>query len=168
MTRIFWFFFLFALAIYCAMLIWTVPPLLAEAEGLPPFDFRPTGYGLAETRAYLDAISEDGLAVYLGPQHMLDLFYPAVLAGMFVTGFAILFRRAIVVPLILVAVVGAVADYSENALVARILTEPDPSAGLIGRASLATVTKSVAGAICFTALILGGLRAGWRRLRRAG
>lgn len=165
MKGLFWFLLALSGAIYLAMNVWTFPPLIEAAGGLMPFDLRPFGYSAEEARAYLAAIPDEGIAIYLGPQHMLDLFFPAVLAGMFAVGEMILFRRAIVILLVTVAILGAVLDYAENRLVTEMLKGPDPSDALIARASLATVGKSVAAVIGYVALILGGLRAGIARIR---
>ncbi|OWU85758.1 hypothetical protein ATO6_02255 [Oceanicola sp. 22II-s10i] len=167
MKVVFWVAVLVAAAIYLTMTVWTMPLLMAEGEGLRPFDLRPFGYTSAEAREYLAAITEEGIAVYLGPQHMMDRVYPAVLALMFVTGELILFRRWLAAALIAVALIGAGADYMENGLVARLLTENAPGDALIGRASLATAVKSICATIGFVALIVGGLRAGVARLRGA-
>jgi hypothetical protein len=68
---IFWLLVAAAGALYLAMMVLTVPVLLREAGGLKPFDFRPFGYSFHDVQTYLGAISEEGLATYLGLQHSL-------------------------------------------------------------------------------------------------
>lgn len=165
MARLFWLIFAISGVIYAAMMFWTMPALIAAADGLMPFDMRPGGYDVAEARAYLAALSDAGRAVYLGPQHTLDLIYPATLATALVLGLRLVLPRRFAIPLAVIAILGAVLDYTENQLVARMLTEAAPRDALIERANLATQGKSIAATIAGVALVLGGLRAGWRRLR---
>ena len=42
------------------------------AGGLQPFDLRWQGYDLADTQAYLAALSDAGRALYLGPIRLAD------------------------------------------------------------------------------------------------
>lgn len=151
-------------AIYAAMMVLTVPVLLDEAGGLKPFDFRPFGYSMDEAQTYLGTISEEGISTYLGLQHQLDLVYPFVLAAMFIVGFRRFLGPLAALVMTVVAVAGAIADYSENALVTSLLTD-QATVEQVALASFATQVKSAATTICFVVLLLIGLRGilGWRK-----
>ena len=134
-----------ALAVYAAMVLWSIPRIQAEAGGLPVFDMRPGGYGIEEARAFLTALSDEGRDFYLRVQHRLDLIYPALLA--LATGWALL-RLA---PgggawrlLALVPVPGMVFDWLENGAVARMLTAgPEGlTAAMVERASFWSQLKA--------------------------
>ena len=154
---LFWALFVVAGAIYFTMMWVTLPVLLAEAGGLRPLDFRPFGYSHAEVQTYLNALSEQGVATYVGLQQQLDMVYPAILAATFIVGFRALFSRGPARLLSVVALIGAMADYAENALVWAILTQPVTVAE-VNLASAFTVVKSGAGTICLLVLIGVALR----------
>jgi len=150
--------------LYLAMVIWTLPTIAREAGGLVPFDMRPLGYSADEAAAFLAALSEKGLAVYRGPQRLLDALFPAALAASSVWAAVLLWGGVSRWGIVLLAVVAAAADYTENFLVARLLGGFD--GGLAGAASLATVVKSGASTLVYTALLIGLLRLIWRRRAR--
>ncbi|WP_375174433.1 hypothetical protein [Pseudooceanicola sp.] len=157
---VFWALVVVVGGLYLAMMVLTVPVLLREAGGLKPFDFRPFGYSTEDVNRYLDAISEEGLATYLGLQHQLDLVFPLVLAAMFVVGFRRFLGSVAGLVMSVLAVTGAVADYSENALVATLLTEPVQPEQVV-LASTLTIVKSLLATICFVVMIWIGVQA-WR------
>jgi len=161
---IFWLLVAAVGALYLAMMVLTVPVLLREAGGLKPFDFRPFGYSFHDVQTYLGAISEEGLATYLGLQHQLDLVFPLALAAMFVVGFRRFLGPVAGLVMSVVAVAGAIADYSENALIATILTEP-ASRDQVVLASALTVFKSLSATLCFGVMIWVGVQ--WWRSRPA-
>ncbi len=152
--------------LYGAMLVLTLPELLAGPERLRPFDARPFGYDLAEARAYLAALDAEGRALYLGLQRALDTAFPAANAVTLALAAMLLFRgwaRGV----LLVLIIGLTAsDYAENAAVAEMLrTGPeDLDAAQVGRASLWTVLKSVGTMIVWVALLVGLVRA-WKGKR---
>ncbi|SEQ61940.1 hypothetical protein [Thalassovita taeanensis] len=155
------------LGVYAVMVLWTLPEISAQTGELRPFDLRPTGYSSAEARAFLAALSDKGRALYLGPQHWLDLLYPALLAITLAGAVrALVTPKALQIALITSVMLGMAADYVENTLVARMLNEtgavPD---GLIALASCATVAKSVLTGVAILAVCAGLLRAGWARWR---
>lgn len=170
MIRAFWACFALSMALYATMSLWTLPQITAQAGGLRPFDLRPLGYTEADARAFLHAISNKGRALYTGPQHLLDLFYPITLAAVFVLGAMILYRRRVLWAMIGLALIGEVSDYGENALVSAMLSShPDTvSAGTIALAGFLTFVKSMAVTACFCGLIYGAVRVqlAKRRLQR--
>ena len=50
---LFWTCFAAAMAIYIAMILWSLPVITEAAGGLAPFDMRPFGYTLADAQAFL-------------------------------------------------------------------------------------------------------------------
>lgn len=146
-------------AIYAAMAIWSLPYLAGEADGLMPFDLRPFGYAADDAREFLHRLSDDGRAFYLTVQHRLDLAFPALLAA---TVAWTAFRlpppgwRAVRWVLVVAAIGGMVADYSENAAVAAMLSAaPDAvAAGQIATASRWTVLKSLGATIAMSLGVL--------------
>jgi hypothetical protein len=164
----FWAVFALAQALYLTITLWSLPRIAAEAEGLRPFDMRPLGYSVAEARAFVVALSPDGRDFYLGTQQVLDTVYPAILGLMFVLGFALLFRRRLVLLLLPVALATVVFDYLENAGVAAMLVA-GPEAFNPEQAAITcrwTQLKSASTTLGYIALLAGFaglLRGRWGR-----
>lgn len=172
MRLIYWTIVVLTLGVYATMLMWTLPAISAAAGGLTPFDMRPGGYSLEEAKAFLGALSPGGRALYLGPQHWLDLAYPLLLATF--TGWSILnllpkiwLRRG--GWLALLAIPGMIFDYMENGAVAAMLAaDPDTlSPQLAATASRMTVLKSVFTSLSLTVLFVLFAYWLWRRWRPA-
>lgn len=165
----FWLLLAATLAVYAAMVFWSLPRIATAAGGLLPFDLRPGGYSTEAALVFLDALDTEGRAFYLGPQHALDRVYPGLLA--LTLGWATLWafrqtpvwlRGALVLP----AVAGAIFDWIENARVAALLQAETVTGEAVRAASLATVAKSVAVTAAIATLLTG---LGWRAwLRRRG
>ena len=148
-------------AVYLAMVLWSLPEIMAEADGLKPFDLRPFGYSPRAAELFLDALSEEGRVFYGETQHALDTLFPALLAIWGSWTAALLFRGPVAWALIAAAGLGCGADYAENAAVAGLLQGFD--AGLAIEASRWTLVKSAS-----VTVLLGGLLWGFvRRLRGA-
>ncbi len=161
----YWAVFTAALALYLAMVLWTLPAITSAAGGLVPFDLRLTGYSGDEARAFLDALGrEDGWATYLGPQGLLDTFYPLMLAIVLGGAVWVLVQNRMLRNGLLVAIViGALADYRENTLVVGLLLSDGPvSDAAVAAANLATLVKSamtgLAMVVVCIALVLAGLK----------
>lgn len=165
----YWAGFVAAMGVYMAMVIWTLPAISAAAGGLAPFDLRPTGYSPQEARAFLAALSDEGRALYLGPQRLLDLFYPALLGVVLGGAVWALVRFALLRWVLLAAVLGGMlADYSENILVKGLLETPGPvTDNAVLAASRATITKSALTGLAMMAVLVALVLAFIRR-RRAG
>lgn len=150
----FWVLVAATLAVYLAMILWSLPFIAAEAGGLVPFDLRPTGYSVSEARVFLEALSDAGRDHYLVTQHMLDRFYPAMLGATLVFSFWLLIRRALIVGLAaLPAILGMVFDYIENARVTTLLTGDAPTDMQIEAAHMATILKSGFSTVAFVLLL---------------
>lgn len=171
MARLFWILFALAMIIYLAMIAWTLPEISADAGGLPAFDLRPMGYSTEEARAFLSALSDAGRALYLGPQALLDLAYPALLAAVLTMGVTVMLRpgfRWLRWATAAAGIAGAGCDYLENMLV-RGLLRADPAAvtdSALRAASTATILKSAFSTLAFTLFLVSLAIWAWRRLRR--
>jgi hypothetical protein len=164
----YWATFIATMGVYMAMVIWTLPAIATAAGGLAVFDMRPTGYSPQEARAFLAALTDEGRALYLGPQRLLDLFYPAMLAVVLGGAIWVLVRFAWLRRVLLAIVLGGMlADYWENALVKDLLETPGPvSDAAILAASRATMAKSALTGLAMTAVLVA-LVAAFFRTRRA-
>ena len=152
-----------ALGVYAAMVVWTLPGIAQSAGGLPAFDLRPMGYTAAEARAFLAALGPEGLALYTGPQRLLDMAYPALLAFVLIGALRHFYAKGWLLTLmVFVALAGMGADYLENMRVVLMLAG-DTSDLAIASASRATVMKSALTSIAMLAVIAGLSRAAWRR-----
>ena len=97
MTRVFW--ALIALsAIYFVVLgAWSTWAISAGAGWLPIFDARVLGYDQEQARAFLLALSPEGLASYKGLFRQADTVFPILLAATLVLGLLVHhpWRRAV-------------------------------------------------------------------------
>jgi len=164
----YWAVFAAALAVYGAMVGWTLPAISRDAGGLTPFDMRPLGYSVAEARAFLAALGDEGRGLYLGVQHWLDLAYPALLAVVLIGAVRTLIGPPwLRVGLILLTLGGMAADYLENARVGVMLRQdgmvPD---ALIEAASRATQVKAAATSAVMLAVCAGLALAAWKTWRK--
>jgi hypothetical protein len=169
LKSVFWTSLIIGAAVYLAMAAWSLPAITAASGGALPFDLRPLGYDFSEAQSFLSGLSDEGRSVYLNVQHMLDLFYPALLSVSLGTAMVMVLPKQMGLwrwALALFSVPGSLCDYRENMLVRRMLAEPldelDPA--LVAEASTATVLKSA-----FTALAMGILLVAavlWLRRRR--
>lgn len=161
---LYWLLFAATMGVYATMISWTLPAIARDA-GAPAFDMRPGGYTAEAARGFLAALGPEGRAIYQGPQKLLDLAYPALLAVWLIWSLGWAGRGRwpwlVIVP-VLAAVLGAGADYVENISVGYMLAEPDPaqvSGQLIAQANLATRIKSTLTTVAMLVLlILTGLR----------
>ena len=171
---LFWTCFAAAMAIYIAMILWSLPVITEAAGGLAPFDMRPFGYTLADAQAFLAAIDPETVKFYRNVQLTLDIFYPALITISLVLGIYLLLParfgawRWVIAALPLPI---APFDYLENNLIGVMLASGPKmvSADLVSAASRWTMLKS-----SFTTasmLLLVALSLWWlvRRIqRRAG
>lgn len=157
-------------AVYLVMILWSLPRIAEGAGGLIPFDLRPSGYSFEDARTFLAALDADTIGFYRTVQHRLDAVYPALLAASLSAGLLWAWReipRWIVVGFILIAVIGAAADYFENAMVSAMLAAGADALTpeVVAKANTATIAKAALTTLATVALLLGVLRRTWRRLR---
>lgn len=156
---LFWISLLASVAVYAAMVLYSLPTIQQEAGNLRPFDLRPGGYSLADAGEFLSKISDEGRALYLTVQHRLDLFYPALLAIALGSGLWLMAPESWLGWRWLLAVLplpGMVFDFVENSLVANLLTANPASLDeeLVAAASVATIAKSVFTTIAMVVLLV--------------
>ena len=151
--------------VYGVLAIWLGGQLSAQTGGLMPFDLRLTGYDLAEARAYLRAITPDGVALYLGPVAWADTLFP-LLMGLCFLWWMRPFAGVFGMVCVLAAMAYVALDWGENWAVARMLEAgPDwVTLADVERASAMTVGKFAAFAL---AAVLAG-RQSWGRMRSRG
>jgi len=81
MPQIFWPILAATLATWLGMNLWSLPKIEGMADGLRLLDVRFTGYSLEDVRDFVDAIGDEGAALYLGPQMWLDMVFPPLLGA---------------------------------------------------------------------------------------
>lgn len=165
---LFWISFAAAMAVYAAMVAWSLPKLTAQAGGLQPFDLRPLGYSAVEAQAFLVALPEEGKRFYLGTQHMLDSFYPPLLALCLSLGLWLMtarWRTGARLMLAVPPVLGMICDLGENHFIAALLSASTESINdeTVAAASIATVLKSIFTTVAMTALLVLTIIWGVRR-----
>lgn len=152
------------LVLYLAMALWSLPEIMREADGLMPFDLRPFGYSVQAAEAFLNALSDEGRVFYAQTQHAMDAVFPALLllwAGWTVW---LLFRGPMRGVLITLALAGCIADYGENAAVARLLSSFDAETARL--AARWTMAKSGAATVVYLAILWGVVQMVRRRLSK--
>ncbi|MBX3532575.1 MAG: hypothetical protein KF849_18405 [Rhizobiaceae bacterium] len=167
----FWFLAGATIVVWLFMVLLTLPYIQQQAGGLAPFDLRPLGYSFDEAKAFLSALSPEGKAYYLGPQHWLDLFFPGLIAATLYCALVVLLRpymggsgRFVAA----VAALVAIFDWLENSAVAAILNAgPDGvTADMVAAASRWTLLKSGVSTVVYTAVLVLAVIAGWRLWKR--
>ncbi|AXX97048.1 hypothetical protein [Profundibacter amoris] len=167
MRLVFWLIFAVTMGIYLTMVLWSLPYITAEANGLLPFDLRLIGYGFDDAAFFREAISEEGRQFYLTVQQSLDGAYPGLMAVTLVMAFNMLFQGFGRYVASGIAVLAAIFDYLENAAVAGMLKAAliDVTPDMVARANMWTVLKSATSTLAFAALLVG-LVVAWRRKRK--
>jgi len=153
--------FVLAASVYLAMVLGPLAWLEAIA-GMAPFDMRPGGYSLAEAKALIAALGDNGRRIYLTTQIPLDMIYPGLLG---LTLFIALTRVAsglggvagrVLRALRWLAVLAALADYAENLMIVIMLTGGGAlDAGLVTSASIASMAKAGLTMLAVSALLVG-------------
>ena len=159
----YWACFAAALGVYATMMVWTLPGIAAQAGGLIPFDLRPWGYSEDEALAFLAALTDEGHALYTGPQKILDLIYPALLAIVLAGAVQHLFPKGVLASLLMACIAGGMAaDYLENMRVTVLLTS-DTGADAIAAAARATIFKSALTSIAMLVILIRLLRVSFNK-----
>lgn len=138
---------LIALAAFITMRLWTVPAIRGGAGGLDMFDLWMDGYSLEYARLFLARISPEALALYLGPQRVLDTILPAALAGFLAaTGYRLLvdWSWKLAIAMVILPLVYFSFDMLENAQVAALLRHGAASERMVEAASRLTALKAQA------------------------
>lgn len=142
--------FLSAHLVLLCMMIFTFPKINARL-GTEAFDLRPLGYTVPEAMQILQELDPATVQLYLFPQLFLfDVLYPMLLALFLSTLMVrlanltekqntLLVRIGITLPFF-----AMIFDYSENLLIAQMITDPvHVSSGLIKTSSAFTLLKGI-------------------------
>jgi hypothetical protein len=160
-----WLVTLLMVAVWLAMLLVTMPHLETLTGGLKIFDMRPLGYTFDEAETLLTRLGYDGRIDYQYDQQTLDTFLPA-LVFLTVSGWQIVLARKLaaintrlpnwlMAVLIIVNLIGAMADYGENGAVRQMLVAgPDAlSQQMVDAASGMTLAKSLLNTLSYMLLL---------------
>ena len=166
----FWISFALSAVTYVVMVAWSLPWISAEAAGQLPFDLRATGYTLNEARSFLESISDEGRHFYLSTQLKLDTLYPPLLAITLALGLWIMAPTPtpwLKLLMIMVPLLGMVADLVENQLAREMLNTPPESldAETVMMASAATLAKSALTTLAMSGLLVLTIISGWKKWR---
>jgi hypothetical protein len=160
---------LLLVALWAAMLIIVVPHIDQLTGGITIFDMRPTGYGPEVAKALVSGLGPEGIDYYLGMFQRLDTLFPVLfavtIAGWNIVLVSALRKTGLNLPvalgglLVVLSLVGAVGDYSENGAVRQILLSgPEgPAAELVAHASAAGMVKfagDIAAALALAILLV--------------
>ena len=151
-------------ALYFVMVLWSLPEITIEADGLLPFDLRPFGYSVQDAEDFLNALSDEGRVFYTETQHRLDMVFPLLLAVWGAWTIWMLFSAPISWVFIVLAVLGCLFDLGENRAVSGLLEGFDAETAIA--ASRWTLAKSLAATAVYAAILWALGRKLWRRLRR--
>ncbi|MCK0141734.1 hypothetical protein [Aliiroseovarius sp. F20344] len=165
LKRTFWAVFAATVLVYCAMVLWSLPIIMGDANGLMPFDLRPSGYTTDDAREFLMALNENGKAHYLGVQHKLDTLYPGLMALSLILAYLLLFPTKWAAGFSGLAVLAAVFDWNENGAVADLLRlgANGIDEEVVSIAALLTMLKSGFVTVALTILLAGVAGMMWRR-----
>ncbi len=160
MPRIFWVVLAALLVSWLSMNLWTAPKIEALAGGARLLEMRITGYSLDDVRAFINAIGDEGTALYLDAQLPLDMIFPPLLAAVLFLGYRWLFGGMAGLVIGAAALTTVVVDYSENAAVAAMLRAgPDGlTPELVSRAHGWTAMKWSLSFIGLVTLVVGVIR----------
>jgi len=154
---LFWMVLAVTLGVYAAMVLWTLPKITADANGLLVFDLRPGGYSFQEAKEFLAALSVEGNEYYRRVQQRLDTAFP--LLNAISTGWAIFLLAPTAWGkwrnlLSLIPIPGMVFDYLENANVAALLEvgAEGITAEMVAKASF--YSQSKAGSVTLSLMLL--------------
>lgn len=149
--------------LYLTMVVWSLPYITAEADGLLPFDLRPFGYSVEQAEAFNNALSDEGRVFYLETQLLLDLVFPPMLALLLILVAFVFWQGLARWVIIALALLTVTADLTENMLLAQVLTLFNPR--LAEEASFWTIVKSGATSLVFGLIIVMLATKIWRRMR---
>lgn len=138
------------------MRVWTMPLIREGSGGLDMFDLLIDGYSPGYVALYLDVLTDQARALYLGPQRLLDTLGPASLTGTLAVSAYLLAKRwslVLALALGLVPLFYFAFDMLENAAVAAILQHRSVPVDLVEAASRFTVSKAQALRFAVTAVL---------------
>jgi hypothetical protein len=139
------------------------------AEGSPDTSFF---YSADDLYQFAESYGPEGRAAYIRSRLSFDVIWPIVYTAFLATAISWLFSRTFPLDswwqrLNLVPVMGMLLDYLENLSTVIVMARyPDTTAIIDTLAPVFTLLKWTFVNGSFVVLLVGGLIAGWRRLRR--
>jgi len=142
--KIYWLVVAATVTNYLIMVLWSLPLISEMADGAVPFDMRPGGYSVEDSRLFLTVISDQGRDFYLNTQQLLDFLYPTLFSITVAIALVHLLPRYWGWTLAILAIAAGVFDHLENRAVAVMLRlQPDAlTENMVHTASNWTLAKS--------------------------
>lgn len=140
--------FVLTMAVYMAMLSYSIPAVSAFAPDLPIFDLSPTGYSFGYANELLDALGVEGRDLYLSIQLPLDFIYPGLFSVTYSLLLVWLFGKTFNVDskifyCAFVPFLAGIFDYIENVFIIKMINSfPDLHVITVKIASTFTILKS--------------------------
>lgn len=153
--------FIFTMAAYLLMLLYTIPKVESFAPGIALFDLSPAGYSYQHATSLVQALGETGRSIYLHQQLPADFIYPGLFAISYSLLLIWLFAKSFkanskMFYLAIVPVLGGLFDYLENVcIILMIKSFPDLSQELVAVASSFSILKSIFTTVFFLLLFVG-------------
>lgn len=158
--------------VYAAMLLVTIPLVMAFADGMKLLDMLPTGYESEYVNLLFDTLGEEGRHAYLTRQLPIDMIYP----GLFAFSYSLIMVyflskldrfKGWIVNLAFLPIVAGMADYLENAgIITMLLKYPNQTSWMVELTSTFSVVKAMSTTVYFVTLIVVLLIFGFKRFRK--
>ena len=125
--------------------------------GLRLLDMRVTGYSFADAHAFVIAMGEDGIALYLGPQLWLDMIFPPLLGAVLFFCYRWLFPGFTGMVIGSLSLTYVLVDYLENFALLTILRAGSSfmTPQMVVTANQWTITKWSFAFVGLLALLIG-------------
>jgi len=159
--RLVLFLFILTMVVYAAMLLYTIPMVVASSPEVKLFDLSPSGYTPEEAYTILDSIGPEGRSLYLSVQLPLDFIYPGLFAITYGLLLTWLFKKGLnpsskAFYWSLVPVFAGLFDYLENiGIIIMVNTFPGLSETVVKITSLFTILKSGFTIVFYVLLVAG-------------
>jgi len=153
--------FILTMAVYIAMLTYSIPAVSVFAPELPIFDLSPSGYSFNYANELLTILGAEGRDLYLYTQLPLDFIYPGLFSVTYSLLLIWLFGKTFNVNskiyyFALIPFFAGIFDYVENIFIIKMINSfPDLEVTTVKIASIFTVLKSSFTLFFFILLIAG-------------
>jgi hypothetical protein len=153
--------FLLTMAVYSAMLFYSIPIVMAFAPELPIFDLSPLGYSFNYANELLNTLGTEGRNIYLTTQLPLDFIYPGLFSLTYSLMIVWLFGKIFdenskVYYFSFIPFLAGIFDYAENIFIIKMINSfPELQVTTVKVASIFTLLKSSFTMLFFILLIVG-------------
>ncbi len=154
------------------MLLYTIPKVMAYADGMKLLDMMPGGYSPEYVRQLFEALGKEGRNAYLSLQLPVDMIYPALFALSYSSLLAFFLRKLRNPGIWMFAfcylpILAGFADYTENIFFIWFLKSyPNLPEGLIKISSAFSVVKGVSTSVYFVCLIAILIALGIQKIKK--